>query len=265
MTDAIADMHCKWCQGAIVPFAAPRFRPDWKRWSCQHCGSIGYLRDPRPEELTSIYWQAWQDAEDSGRYAAGSTSGETAISLIKAATVPGKLGNCLDYGGGKGVLAARLLELGATNTTLLEPFGSQAPAAGVRCINDLESLPDEAQFDHIFMVEVIEHLLDPVAELKKLGKLLAENGRLVITTPNAKGLRARRSRGDWREAQNPTHINLFTRESLTRCLESAGYTRQRRIYRPVRYSSSTAKFVALSCLQLACLDGGIRMIASRDG
>ena len=42
----------------------------------------------------------------------------------------------------------------------------------------------EQRFDSIFIVHVLEHLIDPVTVLKRAGELLAPGGRLFLIVPN---------------------------------------------------------------------------------
>ncbi len=52
---------------------------------------------------------------------------------------------------------------------------------------DLRSL--NKKYDIVLMSDVIEHVNDPVAFLSFYSKFLNESGRMVITTPNAHGIR----------------------------------------------------------------------------
>lgn len=92
---------------------------------CKGCGSFGYIKDPNHKQLKTIYKEAWHDSALTGRFAAGSTSARTAESLIFAVKASSNLGTCLDYGGGHGVLAEALLKQGASDVSVLEPFGSK--------------------------------------------------------------------------------------------------------------------------------------------
>lgn len=47
-----------------------------------------------------------------------------------------------------------------------------------------EEFESDAQFDAIFIVHVLEHLVDPVAVLNKARALLAPNGRVYLIVPN---------------------------------------------------------------------------------
>ncbi|MBI3511391.1 MAG: class I SAM-dependent methyltransferase [Bacteroidetes bacterium] len=50
-------------------------------------------------------------------------------------------------------------------------------------LSDIFKYFPENKFDFITMGEVLEHVEDPVALLKKLHELLADNGRVFVTTP----------------------------------------------------------------------------------
>lgn len=93
---------------------------------------------------------------------------------------------------------------------------------------------------------------------------LTPGGKLVITTPNAKGWRARKDGFRWREVQNPTHINVFSEAALKGCLIKAGYSSAKRIFRPVKYNAKGINAIALGFTQLFGIDGGLRFIATND-
>lgn len=251
---------CKWCGASVVVGAGPPTAPEWVRWRCNCCGAFGYVNDPSASELSEIYRTAWQDSEHHGDFAAGSTTEKIANSLLDVVKWRPSNGNCLDYGGGKGDFAKALLKRGCLKRTVYEPFGTPPGLPTVHWINDLKEQGTDL-FEWIFMVEVLEHLLNPQEELEVLRRHLAPNGRLVITTPNAKGLRARIDGFSWREIQNPTHINLFTEQTLKACLLNAGFFSARRIYSPVSYKPRGIQAAALALTQFLGVDGGMRFIA----
>lgn len=49
-------------------------------------------------------------------------------------------------------------------------------------------VPDES-FDVIVLAEVIEHLLHPIAALQECHRILKDDGRLILTTPNMASLK----------------------------------------------------------------------------
>ncbi|MCC7222023.1 MAG: methyltransferase domain-containing protein, partial [Candidatus Contendobacter sp.] len=103
--------------------------------------------------------------------------------------------------------------------------------------------------------------LNPQKQLEKIRRSLAPGGKLIVTTPNAKGWRAKIDNFSWREANNPTHINLFSESALKSCLAKAGFTGVKRIFQPVTYKATGLKALALSMTQRLGIDGGLRFVA----
>ena len=251
---------CEWCSGMCEIGPGPSSMSSWERTRCLTCGAFGYTRLPGEDELNVVYASAWDDEGELGELATGSTSEAMSRSLFKAVGwTPEKRQKCLDYGGGHGALANMLVTSGCDDVWAYEPY-SQGPAPEkVRWVTSLERLPD-SHFDWVFMIEVIEHLRHPVESLKGIRRIMSPGGKLVITTPNAKGLRARLDGYRWREAQNPTHLNLFTARALRNCLQDAGFLNAAHLYRPVRYNATGISAVALSITQRLGLDGGLRYV-----
>ncbi|MCP5444985.1 MAG: class I SAM-dependent methyltransferase [Chromatiaceae bacterium] len=256
-------VKCKWCGASVKLGPGPDVKPEWERWNCRGCGSFGYTTEPSSEDLKQIYEQAWKESGESGEFAAGSTNIQIANSLLDAVKWSKRSGRCLDYGGGNGEFANALAQKGCSALTVYEPYGQDPGIPNVKWISSFEALAKE-RFEWVFMIEVIEHVLDPKAVLAKIRQFLLPGGRLIITTPNAKGWRARRECFDWREVQNPTHINLFSAPILKDCLLGAGYSSAERIFRPVAYGKTGVRALALSLTQFVGIDGGLRFVAIND-
>jgi cyclopropane fatty-acyl-phospholipid synthase-like methyltransferase len=87
-------------------------------------------------------------------------------------------------------------------------------------IEDFASLGGTGPYDLIFMVEVIEHLDDPVAVLSLCHSLLAAGGSIFLTTPC----------GELRWGSHSTaayeireHVQFFTPRSLCLAAKNAGF------------------------------------------
>src|SRR6185503_4606658 len=81
----------------------------------------------------------------------------------------------------------------------------------------------DGTFDVILLLNLIEHVANPAAVLRKAGSLLSPTGVLVIKTPNHRSLDARLfRRRNWGGYHCPRHWVLFTRESFERLAASAG-------------------------------------------
>lgn len=77
-------------------------------------------------------------------------------------------------------------------------------------------------YNAVNMVEVIEHLTDPLGSLKKIYESLRPNGVLLIQTANANSLKAKISGSRW-EYFLPGHLYCFSRKTLVRMLEKVGF------------------------------------------
>jgi 2-polyprenyl-6-hydroxyphenyl methylase/3-demethylubiquinone-9 3-methyltransferase len=98
----------------------------------------------------------------------------------------------LDVGCGAGLLAEPLARLGATVTgldaapELIAAARAHSAAQGLKIdyrVGELAEL--EGQYDLITCMEVVEHVADPAAFVKDLGRRLAPGGLLILSTPNA--------------------------------------------------------------------------------
>jgi len=78
-------------------------------------------------------------------------------------------------------------------------------------------------FDLIVMYHVIEHLPDPVEALALALELLRPGGQLLLGTPDFDSGCARRFGNQYRMLHDPTHISLFSNDSMHRCLRDAGF------------------------------------------
>jgi len=94
---------------------------------------------------------------------------------------------------------------------------------------EIQVFPDvnsvSGKFDVVTMFHVIEHLKDPIQELKNIGDILKEDGSIIIETPNVED--ALLSFYTCKEFQNFTywgcHLYLFSRETLRETIERAGF------------------------------------------
>jgi 2-polyprenyl-3-methyl-5-hydroxy-6-metoxy-1,4-benzoquinol methylase len=77
--------------------------------------------------------------------------------------------------------------------------------------------------DAVVMLDVLEHLVDPLGTLRRLRSLLHEEGMLALSTVNVAGLHARVRHGRWPWFIRP-HLHYFTPETLGMMLHEAGFT-----------------------------------------
>ena len=88
-------------------------------------------------------------------------------------------------------------------------------------------------FSVITMIELIEHLENPLSAIRECYSLLAEKGLLVIQTANMDGNQAK-SLADRYEYFMPGHLSYFTMSSLTAALRKTGF-RRIKVFYPVEF------------------------------
>jgi SAM-dependent methyltransferase len=78
-------------------------------------------------------------------------------------------------------------------------------------------------FDVVCMWDTIEHLADPRRYVEAAASRVAPGGLVAITTGDIGSLNARVRKGRWRLIHPPTHLQYFTRRSLSELLERCGF------------------------------------------
>jgi glycosyltransferase involved in cell wall biosynthesis/2-polyprenyl-3-methyl-5-hydroxy-6-metoxy-1,4-benzoquinol methylase len=139
------------------------------------------------------------------------------------------------------VTGARLLEIGASVGLLLEvarrrgwqPRGIEPSAWAVELgrerygvelgqgtAEDLSEL--DASADVVVMLDVLEHLADPLGTLRRVRPVLDDTGLLVLSTVNLSGLHARLRQDAWPWFIR-SHLHYFSPETLHATLTLAGF------------------------------------------
>jgi 2-polyprenyl-3-methyl-5-hydroxy-6-metoxy-1,4-benzoquinol methylase len=142
----------------------------------------------------------------------------------------GKTLSALDVGGGSGWLLDGLKKadprVGYTAVVDIDP-GAEAPARAnghEYHLTTIEGLKTDRKFDLILMLNLIEHVPDPLGVLEKAKTLLNPGGLIWIKTPNYDALDAKLFRNrSWGGFHTPRHFVLFTKESVIRHCEAAGF------------------------------------------
>lgn len=200
--------------------------PAWRFVRCRSCGV--HFPDPFPSKeqvhahyATQLEHNDWEevhyvaDTAEKRRHWAG-----FADKLTRLTGRPG-----------------RLLEIGPAGGHLLEAcqargwdvLGVEAAPKFVRILSDrglphhageLETLPQQAPFDVIVGIDVLEHLYDPIADLRRCAQILRPGGIAVFATCDIGSLAARFYRLGWRQLV-VSHTFYWTRNSLRVALARA--------------------------------------------
>jgi SAM-dependent methyltransferase len=202
---------------------------------CEACGVV--YSDPLPtQERLDAYYAAASGSQSDGwdaRIAADEGELEAALrkkaersasfveALDRAAGLPkGHEGipAALDFGCGLGAWLDPLQERG-WRTYGIEPGPTAARFAGRRHTM-LERPPTEPTFDLTIVHHVLEHLRDPVGELRRLAQCTHLAGLIWVSVPNLGGLGRH---GRWRYVSSARHLFSYTLASLRSVLSLAGF------------------------------------------
>jgi len=80
-------------------------------------------------------------------------------------------------------------------------------------------------YDAVTISHVIEHVPDPLADIRQAFRLLRPGGFLYLETPNIDALGAQEFGARWRGMEAPRHFILFTRSGLQALIARAGFER----------------------------------------
>lgn len=101
-------------------------------------------------------------------------------------------------------------------------------------IGTLKNHPfDSGHFSVITMIELLEHLPDPLFALRECRRLLCDGGLLLIQTANMAGLQAR-LKGKRYAYYLPGHCSYFTKKNLTDALTACGFSTIK-VFHPVEF------------------------------
>jgi len=136
-------------------------------------------------------------------------------------------GLALEVGAGTGWMLRALRERGwraLGNERSLEAALAARAAAGVPIfVGDLGAVRPAPALDLVIMFHVLEHLADPLAELRAVARRLRPGGALVLGLPNIASWQARLAGRHWMHLDVPRHLCHFTPDSIERALAVSGY------------------------------------------
>jgi SAM-dependent methyltransferase len=129
----------------------------------------------------------------------------------------------LDYGCGNGGLVRHLRANGQADAVGYDRgwIVGQSRRHGIPLLSEREFARCAGRFDVVTMLEVIEHVTDPLAVLRDVRRLLKPGGILYLTTGNARPYHANLLR--WRYILPEIHISFFEPSTLEAALKLAGF------------------------------------------
>jgi SAM-dependent methyltransferase len=184
---------------------------------------------PTPEQLGSFYPDGYYSHQ---LMPAASNSWKARIKkrLLPLATkepefeVPGRM---LDIGCGSGWILERYRDLGWEVEGV--EYSSEACQAGtdrgltMHCGSLEDAHLPTARFDYIRSNHSFEHLVNPIATLDEINRLLKPSGTLFIGVPDTMGLMSRWFGSNWFYVGAPIHTINYNRRNLAALIDRSGF------------------------------------------
>ncbi|CCQ91311.1 hypothetical protein NITGR_620008 [Nitrospina gracilis 3/211] len=197
MIESPSAPECRICQAPSPEF----YRDDRTFHKCPQCWYIFTNHLPADEVAEGHYKMQWGDqTEDMFK---GQADG--VLQILSEMGIPHQ--RLLDFGSGSGALTRELQSRGF-DVTALDPME-----------HGFLNKQNYAQpFDAVIAVEVIEHLPNPLEEIRNIVNVMVPEGVAVfttgMTTPFIEQPDAALQFGNWWYKDDPTHIGFFCERTL---------------------------------------------------
>ena len=226
-TEAAQSPRCPLCAGSSICVKQIR---SLNIHRCSSCGHFFHPVDRPLEHVKSVYsdkyfsdssegYQDYLQEEPNQRRSAKFYCGL----IARRSSSPGAL---LDIGAASGFFLDEFQKLGWQGQGV-EPNQRMRDVALDRfklpMVEALEQVPDASRFQLITMIQVISHLLDPLASLQQVHQALDRDGLLLVETWDRDSWIAKLSGNSWHEWNPPSVLHWFSRSSLRSVLESVGF------------------------------------------
>jgi SAM-dependent methyltransferase len=138
-------------------------------------------------------------------------------------------GSILDIGCATGNFLAEMSSSGRWVSIGIEPDPAAADVARTRHHLDVRVGPSSAfefaagSLQVVTLWNVLEHLHEPIDELRRLHRWLAPGGHVVFSIPNLESFEVRLFRDRWYGWDLPRHLYQFPRPVLDRILDDLGF------------------------------------------
>ncbi len=185
------------------------------------CRACGFRQASDLPDVLRFY----QDMDDDAYEESRDARSVQARMLLKTVARYRDRGRLLDVGAGSGILVAEAARMGF-DAEGIEPSGplyAQAKQHGLNVHHGI--LPSPAArgpYDIATVIDVIEHVPDPIDLLRQVRSTLAEGGVAVVVTPDVSSVMARVLGRRWWHYRI-AHIGYFNRQTLVLALRGSGF------------------------------------------
>ncbi len=235
--DSASDPICLACGSTSSEVWATAWDAEYlttdERFTLYRCKTCGVLFiDPVPSDrlseiYPSNYYSFASPKESVVHRIKGWLDGRLFQNILKS--IPGESLNVLDVGGGAGWQLNIIRDIDPrvkfTQVVDFDPGAAElARGQGHEYFcGRIEDFQTDRQFDLVLLLNLIEHVADPLLILQKVRSMLSPQGLVLVKTPNYDSLDARVFRHkNWGGYHSPRHWVIFTKESFERIAATAG-------------------------------------------
>src|SRR5262249_32819074 len=238
-------MKCRICEGSTTEVGVVRGhfrRRDFHLRRCPGCG-YAFIADPLTD-FAALYDEAYYHGRGADPYIdyvfelghPGRTVRRAEWQGILEAVghlVPlGPATRWLDYGCGNGGQVRHVRERTGCEVLGYETgwIAARAAQAGIPLVDEGQLAPLEGRFDVVTAIEVLEHVVDAVAVVRHVRRLLKPGGLFFSTTGNAAPFRHRLTA--WSYVLPEIPVSFFEPQTLARLLGDNGFRTEYRGFLP---------------------------------
>ena len=220
----------------------------WRLFRCRACDHIFVSPQPTPAELKRIYsFESGYHVGQKGCLEQGPGADPRLVDTLAHIRQYVAAGSLLDVGCATGRFmalaraagfAVRGVELNPDTAAIAHRRGLDVVVGAIEDVN-----LDPRSFDVVYMGDVIEHVRDPAALLRRVHGLLRPDGLVALVTPVHDAFFPRttfmlfRALGvPWSHPTPPHHLHQFSTLSLTALLGQTGFDICDRQYGPCSLS-----------------------------
>ncbi len=202
---------------------------------CAGCG-LGYTSPRvRADCLADLYRDTYFSSERAEQFGYSSYEADLDAYLktfrakarwVRSLAEPGRL---LEVGCAAGAFLKAMAELGfeahglEISPAMVDLARSKLGLERVQVGVFREGLFPDAHFDLLAMFDVVEHLPDPLVELRLAHRLLRPGGRLILQTQNLESMARRLLRERWPHFKQLEHVYHFSPSTIETLLARAGF------------------------------------------
>jgi len=199
-------------------------------WRCRGCGYETIYPLPTRDQLQAYYEASYAEGMYSAFVAAAEMKRLTARRRLEMTRPHCRPGPWLDVGCSDGTFVeeARRDGIDAEGIELSAAAVETATRRGlpVRC-GTIDEAANGRRFSTVSAFDLLEHVLDPVASLAAIHRVLEPGGALVLTVPNVACLPRRLMGRRWYFYIPEEHLHYFDPTSIRLLLGRSGFTVER--------------------------------------